>query len=478
MTDRAAVVYLSNWTWRWDGLEGAPGMGHLWSLAIEGQFYLVWPLALAALVGLRRSPRTVLVLTVAAIGLVVLQRARLLAGDADPFFLYLRTDTRIDALLVGTLLAQLWVRGLTPRRGVATAATASVALLAVAVVGFGPRARLYYQGGFTVLALAAAAIVLAATEGGWWGTRVLETPALRALGRVSYSSCTSGTSPCSSRWCGTAPPGARGCAPWSGWPSRSSWPSPPSAWWPEPGPGSPAGPARRPPRRPPPDPRPPEHRAWYRRPMLVTSHHGSRRRERPRQRFVRLHRRLRRPGAPGARATRWWASTTTPSTARSPSPTTTTPGYRLVEGDARDVDLMTELLGDCDHFIAGAAMIGGISYFHAYAYDLLATNERIMAAVVRRRHQGRRGRAAPEGHLHELVDGLRVHRHLALGRGRRARDRPRRCRPTASRSWPSSTSPGPPGTSTSCRTPSSARSTASASARPGPWATSRWPAAT
>ena len=56
------------------------------------------------------------------------------------------------------------------------------------------------------------------------------------------------------------------------------------------------------------------------------------------------------------------------------------PGYRLVEGDCRDVDLMTELLADCDHFIAGAAMIGGISYFHAYAYDLLATNERIIAA--------------------------------------------------------------------------------------------------
>jgi len=53
--------------------------------------------------------------------------------------------------------------------------------------------------------------------------------------------------------------------------------------------------------------------------------------------------------------------------------------YRLIEGDARDVDLMTETLMDCDHFIAGAALIGGISYFHAYAYDLLATNERIMA---------------------------------------------------------------------------------------------------
>lgn len=54
--------------------------------------------------------------------------------------------------------------------------------------------------------------------------------------------------------------------------------------------------------------------------------------------------------------------------------------YRFVEGDARDVELLRELLSDCDHFLAGAAMIGGISYFHSYAYDLLATNERITAA--------------------------------------------------------------------------------------------------
>ncbi|MER7005000.1 NAD(P)-dependent oxidoreductase [Dactylosporangium sp. NPDC000555] len=56
------------------------------------------------------------------------------------------------------------------------------------------------------------------------------------------------------------------------------------------------------------------------------------------------------------------------------------PGYRFVEGDARDADLVCELLEGCEHFIAGAALIGGISYFHAYAYDLLATNERIMAS--------------------------------------------------------------------------------------------------
>jgi UDP-glucose 4-epimerase len=56
------------------------------------------------------------------------------------------------------------------------------------------------------------------------------------------------------------------------------------------------------------------------------------------------------------------------------------PNYRFVEVDARDTDALADLLADCDHFIAGAAMIGGISYFHTFAYDLLATNERIMAA--------------------------------------------------------------------------------------------------
>src|SRR4051794_7858333 len=54
--------------------------------------------------------------------------------------------------------------------------------------------------------------------------------------------------------------------------------------------------------------------------------------------------------------------------------------YVLVDGDARDVGLVRELLYGCEHFIAGAALIGGISYFHTYAYDLLATNERIIAA--------------------------------------------------------------------------------------------------
>ncbi len=57
------------------------------------------------------------------------------------------------------------------------------------------------------------------------------------------------------------------------------------------------------------------------------------------------------------------------------------PHYHFVEGDVKDINLMKELISDCDQVIACAAMIGGISYFHEYAYDLLAENERILAAT-------------------------------------------------------------------------------------------------
>ena len=104
---------------------------------------------------------------------------------------------------------------------------------------------------------------------------------------------------------------------------------------------------------------------------------------------------------------------------------------------------------DCDHFIAGAALIGGISYFHTYAYDLLAAERAHHRLVVRRGDRGARRRAAAqEGHLHVVVDGVRVDRPLAVARRATSGSSRRRCRPTASRSSPSSTSRARPGTST------------------------------
>lgn len=57
------------------------------------------------------------------------------------------------------------------------------------------------------------------------------------------------------------------------------------------------------------------------------------------------------------------------------------PRYKLVKGDCKDTALMKELVADCDQVLASAAMIGGISYFHTHAYDLLAENERITAST-------------------------------------------------------------------------------------------------
>jgi UDP-glucose 4-epimerase len=74
------------------------------------------------------------------------------------------------------------------------------------------------------------------------------------------------------------------------------------------------------------------------------------------------------------------------------------PRYRFVEGDAKDPALLKELASNCDQVVAAAAMIGGISYFHEFAYDLLAENERILAATFDAAIDARR-----KGHLERIV---------------------------------------------------------------------------
>ena len=81
---------------------------------------------------------------------------------------------------------------------------------------------------------------------------------------------------------------------------------------------------------------------------------------------------------------------------------------------------MRELAADCDQVVAAAAMIGGISYFHEFAYDLLAENERILASTFDAAIAAHR-----DGHLErivvrQLVDGLRVGDRLPDARGRPA----------------------------------------------------------
>ena len=142
------------------------------------------------------------------------------------------------------------------------------------------------------------------------------------------------------------------------------------------------------------------------------------------------------------------------------------PNYRFVEGDARDTALVTELVSECDHFVACAARIGGITYFHEYAYDLLAENERIIAASFDAAIA-----AHKKGKLQKItvLSSSMVFENATVfptpeGHERAAR---RRRVPTAFRSWPASTSRRALGSNTSCPTRSAGRSTASASANAG-----------
>jgi peptidoglycan/LPS O-acetylase OafA/YrhL len=189
----AAVFYYLNWYWA-AGNTVAAGLSNLWSLSVEEQFYLVWPALLFLFFGLRRRVATVTAVLVIAIAVVFVHRIMLWNDGASIIAIFVRTDTRADSLLIGVLLAQLWVRRRTPTRGLGIAAWigALVFFLCVAFtraatgILFPPKNAFLYLGGFTVVALAGAAVILATVEGRWSGSRLLSWSPLRAVGRVSY----------------------------------------------------------------------------------------------------------------------------------------------------------------------------------------------------------------------------------------------------------------------------------------------------
>ena len=127
----------------------------------------------------------------------------------------------------------------------------------------------------------------------------------------------------------------------------------------------------------------------------------------------------------------------------------------------------TELLADCDHFVAGAAIIGGIALFHEPPTTCSPRTSGSPPPPSTPRSRPTGAGRLQKITVHLVVDGLRERRRLPDARGRAARAARRRESRTASRSWPPSTSRRAPGSSTGCRTRSAGRSTASASARSG-----------
>jgi peptidoglycan/LPS O-acetylase OafA/YrhL len=196
----SAVTYLSNWglaPWRVDLLQEArypTGMGQLWSLAVEEQFYLFWPLVLIALLTVARRFRLApVIVVVVAIVFVAVRRALAYQGMPSATFhalgwgdLYARTDYRLDDLLWGVLLAMLWVRGWFPRKGLVIAGWLGAAVLVTTMFVATLTSGWMYLWGMPVMAIAAVVLILACVEADWPVKRLLETKWLCAIGVISY----------------------------------------------------------------------------------------------------------------------------------------------------------------------------------------------------------------------------------------------------------------------------------------------------
>ena len=175
----------------------ASPLRHMWSLAIEEQYYLVWPLITLAVLRWRRSAKVLLQVCLVLAALSAAVMFVLYDPDVDPSRLYYGTDTRAQSLLLGSGLAAAIASGLAfrtfaSRRAVVNAALVLVLLLAwawtgMAPFGLPPSSGLLYRGGFLLLASSVCLVILACTQVGDNPIRrALSFEPLRRLGLISY----------------------------------------------------------------------------------------------------------------------------------------------------------------------------------------------------------------------------------------------------------------------------------------------------
>jgi peptidoglycan/LPS O-acetylase OafA/YrhL len=165
---------------------GAVGLVHLWSLSLEMQFYLLWPLVVIAALTMSRKTSTAVATLVVLLVAVVVYRWILWDRAVLFFSLYPRTDTRADALIIGALLAVLWMRVELPRRYAAWFGLGAVVVMSAFIARIRLSDAFLWKGGLTIFAGAVAVALFAVLSGESLLTRALRWRPLVAVGVVSY----------------------------------------------------------------------------------------------------------------------------------------------------------------------------------------------------------------------------------------------------------------------------------------------------
>lgn len=193
-----AVTYTSNWLQAlhhqsyFDTFGPLPPLAHLWSLAVEEQFYLVWPLVLVIMLALVKRSWLRAALAWGGAAVSALLMLIIYVPGSDPSLVYYATDTHASALLIGAALALTWplarLSTASPQllRRLDIAGLTGLAVLAWAVSHFSGADPAVYPAGLVLAALAAGGVVIAAASQGFVG-RMLAWQPLRWLGVRSYA---------------------------------------------------------------------------------------------------------------------------------------------------------------------------------------------------------------------------------------------------------------------------------------------------
>jgi len=180
-----SILYAATYTMNWTRLAGLPSgiIGHTWTLSVEEQFYLVWPLLLANILSLERKWRPLVVFVLICVSFAWRSWLIFMHGEAAFGHVFFGSDTRAMEIFTGCLLAFVWNRKV-PGWLLAFWPVPVLSILFLAFYGT-PSLLAYFDS--SIISLSTAWLIVIVQSGKGFLSALLGTAPLVWVGRLSYS---------------------------------------------------------------------------------------------------------------------------------------------------------------------------------------------------------------------------------------------------------------------------------------------------